>query len=131
MDNWWVVVLSVIIPLIGFMLALRPWIRDVAQAAVGNVGIKLASLETELKAYRESQKDFIDLYKKIANLKNPHPNKEVLLDKLRNDTITREEAITLQGILAAERDEAERENNFLKAIIIIGILALVASALKK
>jgi hypothetical protein len=134
MTNPWDIVTiigSVIIPLVVFMLILRPWIRDVAESAVGNIGVELASLKAELKAYRETHKDFIDLYKQIGTLKNPHPDKEVLLDKLKNDTITRDEAIILQQIMSEERQKAEDQNDFLKAIIIIGILALVAAALNK
>jgi len=126
-----IIIGSVLGPLIGFMFLMRGFVRDTAKAAVGDIAVDVATLKGELKAYRESQKDLIDLYKQVANPKNPHPNKEVLLDKLKSDTITREEAITLQGILNIERDEAEKENNFLKAMIIIGILALVIAAIKK
>jgi hypothetical protein len=131
MENWWVVVLSVIIPLLAFMIALRPWIRDVAKSAVGDVGVELASLKAELKAYRENRKEFIDLYKLITQPGNPHPDKDALLEKLKNDTITRDEAITLQQIMNEERQKAEAQNDLLKAVIIIGILALVAAALSK
>jgi len=131
MDNWWVVVLSVIIPLIGFMLALRPWIGDVAKAAMGDVGVELASLKAELKAYRETQKEFIELYKHLGKLTNPYPAKEVLLEKLKNDTITTEEAITLQQIMNEERQRAQEQNDFLKVIVIIGILTLIAYAISR
>ena len=129
MNNSWNIVAiigSVIIPLVVFMFALRPWVRDTARDAVSNIGIELASLRAELKAYREAQKEYIEIYKLIANPRNPHPGKEVLLEKLKNDTLTREEAIALQQIMNEERQRAEEQNDFLKAIVIIGILAAVA-----
>jgi hypothetical protein len=126
-----IIIVSVIAPLVGYMFAIRGFVKDTARAAVGNISVELASLRSELDAYRESQKDLIDLYGRIANLRNPHPDKEVLLQKLKNDTITREEAIALQEILTSERDTAERENDFLKAVVIIGILALVLVAINK
>lgn len=122
---------SILIPLVGFMFLMRGFIRDTAIAAIGNVSVDIASLKAELVAYRDSQKELISLYLKVSIPGNPHPNKEVLLEKLRNDTITRSEAIILQEIMTAERDAAEDDNNILKAIIIIGILALVSVALNK
>lgn len=134
MNNYWdtvAIIGSVIIPLVVFMFALRPWVRDTAKDAVSNIGIEVASLRAELKAYREAQKEYIELYKRLAKPRNPHPSKEVLFEKLKNDTITREEAIALQQILNEERQRAEEENDFLKAIVIIGILALTAYAISK
>ncbi len=122
---------SVLIPLLAFMFALRPWIRDIAKVAGSDVKIGLASLNAELKAYREGQKELIEVYKRLGNLKNPHPNKENLLDKLKNDTITREEALELQQMMKEERQTAEGENDFLKVIVIIGILALITHALTR
>lgn len=122
---------TIMIPLLGFMLLMRGFIRDTAIAAVGDISTQLATLKVEISAYRESQKELIEVYKLIAKPGNPHVDKEILLEKLKNDTITRDEAIALQEILLAERDAAEQEKNFLKAVIIIGILALVASAIKK
>ena len=134
MNNSWNIVAiigSVIIPLVVFMFALRPWVRNTARDAVSNIGIELASLRAELKAYREAQKEYIEIYKLIANPRNPHPGKEVLLEKLKNDTLTREEAIALQQIMNEERQRAEEQNDFLKAIVIIGILALIAYAISR
>jgi hypothetical protein len=133
MEIWEIVSIigSVIIPLAVFILALRPWIRDVAQNAVGNIGSELSALKAEVKAYRETQKDWIDLYKHLGYASNPYPDKDVLLEKLRNDTITREEAILLQEIMNAERQRAQERNDFLRVIVIIGILALIAYAISR
>ena len=125
------IVSSVIIPLLLFMLALRPWIRDVAKTAIGDVKVELATLKAELKAYRDTQKEFIELYKLVGHPRNPHPDKEALLEKLKNDTITREEAITLQQMMNEERQIAQEQNDILKAIVIIGILALIAYAISR
>jgi len=62
---------------------------------------------------------------------NPHFNKEILLEKLNNDTITQEEARYLQQILTEEKEQAEKDNNILKAIIIIGVLVLIGIVLTK
>ncbi len=134
LELWQIVLImvgSILVPLIGYMFALRGFIRDTATAAIGDVAVDIASLKSEFKAYRESQKEWIDLYLKMSKPGNPHPNKEVLLEKLKNDTITREEAIALQEIMAEERGKAESENDFLKLVIIIGVLALVATAISK
>lgn len=126
-----IVIGTILIPLVGYMFAMRGFIRDTAIAAVGNVSVDIASLKAELAAYRDSQKDLINLYLKVSTPGNPHPDKEVLLQRLKDDTISRDEAIALQEIMTAERDAAEEDNNILKAVIIIGILALVTVALNK
>ena len=120
---------SIVIPLVIFMFALRPWIRDTVKVTLRDVEIDLTKIRSELNAYREGQKEFIELYKHIGNLKNPHPDKGVLLEKLKNDTITREEAVLLQSIMTEEKLKAEEQNDVLKAIVIIGILVLLAYAI--
>jgi hypothetical protein len=120
---------SIVIPLVIFMFTLRPWIKDTVKLCLRDSEIELTKIRSELKAYREGQKEFIELYKLIGNLKNPHPDKGVLLDKLKNDTITREEAILLQSIMSGEKTKAEETNDILKAIVIIGILALITYTL--
>jgi len=60
-----------------------------------------------------------------------HPDKGVLLEKLKNDTITREEAAVLQQIMSEERQRAQEQNDILKAIVIIGILALIGYVLSR
>ena len=126
---------AILIPLMTFMITfmfrLRPFIKDTIKADMGDVMKELSSLKGEMKGYRDAQKLFIDLYKGKSNLTNPHLDKGILLEKLKNDTITREEAIYLQEILTAERNQAQQQNDFLKAIIIIGILALVAAAISR
>jgi hypothetical protein len=122
---------SIVIPLVAFMFAIRPWIRDTVKVTLREVEIDLAKIRSELGAYREGQKEFIELYKHIGNLKNPHPDKGILLEKLKNDTITKDEAILLQSIMTGEKLKAEEQNDILKAIVIIGILVLIAYAISK
>lgn len=73
----------------------------------------------------EHFKSFIPVYKMMTK-PNPHPDKFILLDKLYYDTITQEEAITLQNILEKERLDAETSGDALKVLVIVGILAFLA-----
>lgn len=68
---------------------------------------------------------------KLEKIGNRDDEEGILLLKLRNDTITRDEAIKLEQIMNAEREAAQSENNFLKGILIIGILSLIAIALSR
>ena len=127
---------SIVIPLGLFLFALRPWVRDTTKLAVaeslGEIKIQLAVLSAEVKAYRDEHKQLIDLYqRKLSKRGNPHPDKEVLLQKLKDETITRDEALFLQQIMNEEQQKAEDQNDILKAIVIIGILALIAYAISK
>jgi len=133
---------TILIPLMGFMLALRPFIKDSIKSELGTYEIRMLSevkdiklqisgLERELAGFKEGQKSFIELYKVLSKPGNPHFNKEILLEKLNNDTITQEEARYLQQILTEEKEQAEKDNNILKAIIIIGVLVLIGIVLTK
>lgn len=134
MNDIWViitVIFSVIIPLVIFMFALRPWVRDSARNAVSGLGERVATIEGQLKTLIEQNKLFIDAYIKSQKIGNPDEEEGILLTKLRNDTITKDEAIQLQQIMNERRLAAESENDFLKVILIIGILGLIAFALSR
>jgi len=134
MNDIWVVVaviFSVIIPLVVFMFTLRPWVRDVARNAVSDLGERVARIEGRLDTLIEQNKSYIDIFMKLRGLSNPTDDEGILLTKLRNDTITREEAIRLNGIMNAERQRAESENDLLKVFLIIGILTLIGIVLSK
>jgi len=119
------IVLSVLIPLFVFMIALRPFIKDTIKAELVGIHTKVEGIEKGIEGFKEGQKQFIDVYQKLGKPNNPHPDKGILLEKLRNETITENEAIWLRGILTEEREQAERENNVLKVLAIIGILVLI------
>ena len=130
MDTW-AIILSVLIPLLLFMWALLPWIRRIVRADTAELSERVANIEGQLKVLLEQNKSYIDLLMKLEKIGNPDDEKGILLLKLRNDTITRDEAIKLEQIMNAEREVAESENNFLKGILIIGILSLIAIALSR
>ncbi len=134
MDDVWViiaVVFSVIIPLVVFMFTLRPWVRDTAENAVSGLGERVARIEGQLSTLIEQNKSYIDIFMNLKKLGNPTDEEGILLTKLRDDTITREEAIKLNEIMVTERKEAENENDLLKVLLIIGILALIGIVLSK
>ena len=145
MNDWWIVVLAVLIPLFGFMLAMRPWIRDTVRAElsglnerVGKLEVgfnttneRLASVEARLDAIDSRLVEVILLYRKYPESSNPGPLKDELLLKLENRTITRYEAIQLEQIMEAEERRAREQNDTLKAVLIILILALLASVIAK
>lgn len=141
MNETWVILLSVIVPLLAFMWAMLPWIKHVIKSEISPLVERMAKFEGRLDSciesldgrmvriedtFKEQQKNFIDLYKELAKVKNPDTDEGTLLTKLKNETITRDEAIRLQQIMNSKKQEAEQNSDFLKAILIIGILALIA-----
>jgi hypothetical protein len=77
MENLWAVILSVIIPLLAFMLALRPWIKDTVRVEIRDVRERLARIEGRLEQIGVDTR-------KLANLmppSNPDGRREELLDK--------------------------------------------------
>ena len=131
MNETWIIVLSVIIPLLAFMWALLPWISHVVKSEMSPLNERMARIEGRLESFMEQQKFNIEAYVKLAKIKNPDTDEGVLLTKLNNNTITKDEATQLQQIMNRRRQEAEENNDFLKVIFIIGILALIAYALSR
>jgi Tfp pilus assembly protein PilE len=145
-DIWVIVavVLSIIIPLLVFIWGMLPWITRVVKSELSPLNAKVAKIEGILEiftkeqnnrmtrledTFKEQQKQFIDLYIEVKKIKNPDTEEGVLLTKLKSDTITKVEATRLQQIMNAKKQEAEQNNDFLTAILIIGILALIAYVL--
>lgn len=126
-----VIVASILVPLFVFMLALRPFIKDTIKSELGNINARMEGIEKGFEGFKEGQRQSIDLYLQMTKPGNPHPDKEVLLEKLRNETITESEATLLQNIMLGEREQAERERDTLKAVAIIGILILIAIFLRE
>ena len=75
----------------------------------------------------EFRKQMVDFYKMVGNIKKYTGNpispeeKQRLLTKYRNGTITKEEAEKLKEILEMEKREAEEAKNVL-AVLAIGLL---------
>jgi hypothetical protein len=146
MNDTSAVILSVIIPLLAFMLALLPWIKHVIRSEISPLAERIAKIEGKLNtfieqehsrvarledSFKEQQKGFLDLYRDMAKIKNPDTDEGILLTKLKNETITNDEAIRLREIMNKRKQEAEQNNDFLKAILIIGILGLIAYVLSR
>ena len=94
---------------------------------VHSQGQRLARIEGQFDLVIPQLKVVIDQAKD-----NPAASrKNDLLDKLKDDTIAKDEAIELQSIMDAEIQSAKEENNTLKALIGIGVLALIGYALSK
>lgn len=78
---------------------------------------------------KEQFKTYVEIYMKMSKPNNPHPDKEMLLKKLYDGTITLEETNTLQRIMEDEKRSAEAVNDFVKLLIIVGVLAFIAIVL--
>jgi len=52
--------------------------------------------------------------------------KELLLDRLKDNTLSVEDAIRLNEVLEDEREEAIEEDNLLRAIVVGGLTASLA-----
>lgn len=127
----WAIILSVIIPLLLFMWAMLPWIKHVIKSEISPLTERIARIEGRLDTFMEQQKLFIDAYEKMGKMKNPGNEETRLLTRLREGIITDDEAIRLREIMNNRRQQAEESNDFLKAILIIGILGLIAYALSR
>jgi hypothetical protein len=55
--------------------------------------------------------------------------RQKLTQKLRDETITPDEAIKLKTILEKEKEQANAANDFLAILAIIGLLSLLAAVL--
>lgn len=74
------------------------------------------------------RKEIVDSYFDFFGIKsNPHPDKELLLRKLRDGTITREESLSLKAILEEEKREiGNKKGGIGGLLIILGLLLLLA-----
>lgn len=74
---------------------------------------------------------FIDAYRMLGMVVgkgNPHRSrKDILLEKAQNRTITHQENVELTNILEREAKQAQTGGDFLKLLIIMGILIFLAS----
>lgn len=60
-----------------------------------------------------------------------HPDKFVLLDKLYDGTINREDAIILQNVLEEEKLDAETSGDALKLLLIVGMLVFLVLVISR
>lgn len=94
-----------------------------------SLGQRLVAVEVAMAGIKEQYKTYVELLMKISKPNNPHPNKDTLLKKLYEGTITYEESTILQKILEDEKRSAEASNDFVKVLIIVGVLAFIAIVL--
>ncbi len=99
---------------------------------------RMVAVETSLKGIRETLSDikeqyktYLEIYMKMSKSNNPHPDKGILLKKLYDGTITYDEIILLQSILEEEKQSAEASNDFVKVLVIVGVLVFIAIALSE
>lgn len=153
MEPLWPIVLAVILPILAFMLALIPYVRYIAQAAVRdvekdveNLKGQFAGIEPSLGPLREismwAQKRGLDsLLRTQAN--EPHsgslpPEKMARRDYLtqmaRTSGLARAEAAELQALLEEDaRDDLARGVISFVAfvLILLGITALIKGLSEK
>ncbi len=100
-----------------------------------SLGQRLKAVEVTMAvaidSIKEQGKTYVELLMKISKPNNPHPDKEVLLKKLYDGTITYQESTLLQSILEEERRSAAASNDFVKVLIVVGVLAFLAIILSE
>ncbi len=87
------------------------------------------TMDVAMDSIKEQGKTYVELLMRISKPHNPHPDKEALLKRLYDGTITYEESTLLQSILEEEKRSAEASNDFIKVLIIVGVLAFLAIVL--
>lgn len=140
MEPTWITVLSVIVPLLAFMIAfmalLRPFIRDAALSAIRDVEKKLEKVEGKLNGLEPSleplrqlslwlqQHKLEDLFKgQIGEAHSSLPSekatrRDYLIQKGRNRVLTEPEAAELQNLL-----EEDARDDFARGVI--GVVAFI------
>ena len=128
MGNLWAVILSVIIPLLVFMLALRPWIKDTVRAELSDfkvdIGGRLSRIEGRLEQIGLDTRKIAD----FMPPSNPNGRREEFLAKWRQGTLTYQESIELRDILAHEAERAEESR---KALLTLGLIGLLLYGLSR
>lgn len=132
-----VIVVSILVPLFIFMVALRPFIKDTIKSELskesGEVKHRLSSLETKIEPFwkfvNESVPDTL-----LKSKGNPEPlsRRDELLLKYRDGTILPHERDELRGLLEVEQEQAKKEGN-LALLILLGLMiaVLIAAASQK
>lgn len=136
MDAVWVV-LSVIVPLLAFFVALRPWIKDVIRSETSEFKVsvldKQSTIERRLSTLEGRFQEWAPITQKVAERlmerpSNPDGRRQELLEKWKAGTLSYQESVELRDILAKEAEEAE-ENK--KNLVSLGLVALFLYALSK
>ena len=125
------IVFSIIVPILIFIIGLRPFIKDTVNAEVSefklNVERRVSNLEGRFQEWAPIINKLVpDLLKQISS--NPDSRRAELLEKWKAGTLNYKESIELRDILAREADEAEQAR---KTLIALGLLALFIYALSK
>ncbi len=148
MDQPWTIVLAVVIPIVAFMVALRPFIKDTAQvcsseleqrlhqkasevdARLGRIEERLVKLETLWATFQLVLPDALKMLGTKGNPISPE-TRNLYLDKLKAGTITPQESAELTEELQAELKAAQDSKDAAVIVLIIMGLALLASIGKK
>jgi len=116
--GWIAVFIAILIASLNFNSKFIGWQKDVDH----NFGKIEKPLNALVLIHR---KELVDNYSEVFGIKlNPHPDKEFLLQKLRDGTITREEGFRLRAIL--EEEQREKKGGVVGLLIIAGLLFLLA-----
>jgi len=119
--GWIAVFLTVLIASCGLFYTFGRWQENIKR--------QFEKIEKPLKLLLLiHRKELVDSYFDFFGIKsNPHLDKEFLLRKLRDGTITHEESLRLKTILEEEKKQAEKKGgNIGGLLIILGLLLLLA-----
>lgn len=109
---------------IGVFLAITLFIGALTLSSLNKMSSSLTRIESITNNANKSI--VINNYEKESKLHNPATEKDRLMKKLKEDTITKEEAKKLKAILEREKEEAENIGNFGLFLAILGVIALLA-----
>lgn len=118
-------VIAVIVSLTCFILALRPWIKDVVRAEIGSVRERVAVIEEKLNQISLLTQKIADL---MPSKSNPNGKRQELLEKWKQGILTYEESIELRNILS---HEALQAGDAKKALLTSGLIGLLLYGLNK
>ena len=121
------VALAVVIPLIGFWFALRPWLRGIIKGELSDFKTEVIRELTDIKAKLDQ---FVPFERSAAEQSSfglvdkpnpPNTRKNELLGQWRDQTLSYEDALELKVILEQEAQQADESK---KALIIIALIGL-------
>jgi|GEM_PF-2176278 len=140
METWQIILTvfgAVVIPMIGFLLGFRPFIKDTVRAELADfktdVTERLSRIEGRLEEARVTSQLIAPLLadKLKSEEANPNGRKNELLEKWKAGTLTYQEFVELRDILGNEALQADEAKRNLIMLAYIGLLAYGLSLAKK
>ncbi len=140
METWQITLTmfgAVIIPMIGFLLLFRPFIKDTIKAELGDfktdVTERLSRIEGRLEELGPmAQWIASQVVPKLKSEEaNPNGHKNELLEKWKVGTLTYQESVELRDILAQEALQADEAKRNLIMLAYIGLATYALSLTKK